>query len=119
MRKSALWAAVLGCACSGPPAPDAALCEDVVIRLCLARTCPGVNEALAPGDACQDSLLERTGCGEEDFSFREPSRERVLSCRQPMVRRSTSQDVAPTCAEVAEVQRNCPDLMDFLGGRPR
>lgn len=117
MRKSAFWAAVLGCACSGPPAPDTALCEDVITRLCFARGCPGVEAALSPGAACLDGLLERTGCAAEDFTFREPSRERVLFCRQPLVRRTTSPNEAPTCAEVAEVQRDCPDLMDFLGGR--
>lgn len=76
-----------------------------------------MEAALAPGDVCQDGLLERTGCVAEDFTFREPSRERVLFCRLPLVRRSTSPGEAPTCAEVAEVQRDCPDLMDFLGGR--
>jgi hypothetical protein len=117
MKKSVLWTAAFLLACSGPPAPDPALCEDVVIRLCLARSCPGVNEALAPGAACQDTLLERTGCGEDAFTFSTPSRERVLTCRQPLVRRDTSPGKAPTCQEVAEVQRDCPDVIEFLGGR--
>ncbi len=117
MRKSALWTAVLLSACSGPPAPDPALCEDVITRLCLAQSCPGVNEALAPGAECRASLLERTGCGEDAFTFREPSRERVLTCRLPLVRRDTSPEKAPTCQEVAEVQRDCPDVFQFLGGR--
>ena len=30
-------------------APDAALCQDVITRMCLARTCAGVNEQLALG----------------------------------------------------------------------
>jgi len=109
--------AALLCACSGPPAPDSALCEDFITRLCLARSCPGVEASLAPGAECQASLLERTGCGEDAFTFREPSRERLLACRQPLVRRDTSPAKAPSCEEVAEVQRDCPDVLLFLGGR--
>ena len=78
-----------------------------------------MNEALAPGDECQASLLERTGCGAEEFTFSEPSRERILACRQPLVRRDTSPEKAPTCQEVAEVQRDCPDVLQFLGGGVR
>ncbi len=117
MKKSVLWAAALLCACSGPPAPDAALCEDVVTRLCLARTCSGLNEALAPGNDCRATLLERTGCGAEEFTFSEPSRERVLACRAPLVRRGVNPELAPTCEEVAEVQHGCADVVQFFGGR--
>ncbi|MDY7226816.1 hypothetical protein [Hyalangium rubrum] len=104
-------------ACSGPPAPDAALCQDVISRLCLARTCAGVNEALALGNNdCQPTLLQRSGCGEEAFAFSEPSRERVLDCRLSLVKRSTDPGKAPTCEEVGTVVRDCPDVIDFLGG---
>ncbi len=118
MKNVLFWAVALLSACSGPPAPDAALCEDVITRLCLARTCPGLDAALTPGDDCRASLLERSGCGAEDFTFSEPSRERILTCRQPLVRRSTSPERAPTCEEVAEVQTDCPDVMRFLGRQP-
>lgn len=105
-------------ACSGPPAPDAALCQDVVTRLCQARACPGLNEQLALGTQdCQATLLQRTSCGVEEFAFSEPSRERFLFCRQPLVKRSTDPGKAPTCEEVATVVRDCPDVVDFLGGR--
>jgi len=105
-------------ACSGPPAPDAALCQDVVTRVCLARTCAGVSEQLALGNNdCQALLLQRTGCGDDAFAFSEPSRERFISCRQPLVKRSTDSGKAPTCEEVAAVVRECPDVVDFLGGR--
>jgi hypothetical protein len=105
-------------ACSGPPAPDAALCQDVVTRLCLARSCAGVNEQLALGNEdCQATLLRRTGCGEEEtFTFSEPSRERFLGCRQPLVKRSTDPGKAPTCEEVSTVVRDCPDVIGFLKG---
>ncbi|HEX8705100.1 MAG TPA: hypothetical protein VF815_40085 [Myxococcaceae bacterium] len=105
-------------ACSGPPAPDAALCQDVVSRMCLARTCAGVSEALVLGNNdCQTLLLQRTGCGDEAFAFSEPSRERFLSCREPLVKRSTDPGKAPTCEEVTTVVEDCPDVVDFLGGR--
>lgn len=118
MRKVSFWAVALLCACSGPDAPDAAVCEDVIIRLCYAQACPGVEEALQPGSNCRATLLERTGCGADTFTFSEPSRERVLTCREPLVRRGTSPEMAPTCEEVTEVRRNCPDVIQFLGGRP-
>jgi hypothetical protein len=105
-------------ACSGPPAPDAALCQDVISRMCLARTCAGVNEQLALGSMdCQPTLEERTGCGSEDFTFSEPSRERMLRCRLPLVRQSTDPNKAPSCENVDEVLEDCPDLTNFLGGR--
>lgn len=120
MRLLTLGCLALLVACSGPPAPDAALCQDVITRMCLVRTCPGVNEQLALGSQdCQARLEERTGCGAEDFTFSEPSRERVLRCRLPLVRRSTAPDRAPTCEEVDEVVEDCPDLVGFLrGGQP-
>ena len=105
-------------ACSGPAAPDAALCQDVITRMCLARTCAGVSEQLAIGvGECQSPLLERTGCGSDDFTFSEPSRERILSCRLPLVRQSTDPAHVPACDDVAQVLSNCPDVINFLGGR--
>lgn len=117
MRLLALATLALVSACSGPPAPDAALCQDVITRMCLARSCAGVNEQLALGNSdCQPTLQERTGCGSEDFAFSEPSRERLLSCRMPLVRRGTDPGKAPACGDVATVVRDCPDVIDFLGG---
>ncbi|MDC0713482.1 hypothetical protein POL68_33770 [Stigmatella sp. ncwal1] len=104
-------------ACVGPPAPDAALCQDVLSRVCLARSCPGVSEQLGLGSQeCFATLEARTGCGTEAFVLTEPSRERLLVCRQPLVRRSTDPGKAPTCGEMAEVVRDCPDLTAFLRG---
>jgi hypothetical protein len=118
MRLLALGLLVGVFACSGPPAPDAALCQDVIHRMCLARTCEGVNEQLALGSMdCRSTLEARTGCGAEDFAFSEPSRERVLRCRLPLVRQSTDPGKAPTCETVDEVLEDCPDLIGFLGGR--
>jgi hypothetical protein len=116
MRTLALGAVALLCACSGPPAPDAALCEDVIHRLCAARTCPGVNDQLALQLDCRANLAERSGCAAEEFAFTTPSRERVLACRQPLVRRGTSPEVAPTCDEVSTFLRDCPDVVQFLKG---
>ncbi|WP_224242229.1 hypothetical protein [Hyalangium gracile] len=119
MRLLALGPLALVLACSGPPAPDAALCQDVITRMCLARTCTGVNEQLAlENQDCQATLLERTGCGAEEFAFSSPSRERILSCRLPLVRKSTDLNRAPACEDVAEVLQNCSDvIVVFLGGR--
>ncbi|MFL5349058.1 MAG: hypothetical protein ACJ8AT_30025 [Hyalangium sp.] len=118
MRLLALGPLAWVFACSGPAAPDAALCQDVITRMCLARPCPGVNEQLALGNNdCQSTLLARTGCGAEEFAFSEPSRDRILSCRLPLVRQSTDPNRAPACEDVAEVLQSCPDVINFLGGR--
>ena len=117
MRLLALGSLAAMFACSGPPAPDAALCQDVISRVCLARTCTGVNEELDLGNNdCQSMLRQRTGCGEDEFAFSQPTRERVLRCRLPLVRQSTDPGKAPACDDVDEVLEDCPDLMDFLGG---
>lgn len=118
MRSLALGMLACLFACAGPSAPDAALCQDVVSRVCLARSCPGLNEQLSLGNNdCEPTLLSRTGCEAEDFAFTEPGRERVISCRLPLVKRSTDPNRAPTCEEVGELVRDCPDVVDFLGGR--
>ena len=116
MRTLALGAVALLCACAGPPAPDTALCEDVIHRLCSARSCPGVNEQLGLPVDCRANLAERSGCAAEAFAFSTPSRERVLACRQPLERRSTSPETAPTCEEVSTFLRDCPDMVQFLKG---
>ncbi len=117
MRLLALGSLAGLLACAGPPAPDAALCQDVITRLCLARSCTGLNEQLALGNNdCQPTLLQRTGCGAEDFAFSAPTRERFLSCRMPLVRRDTDPSKAPTCEEVGTLVSDCPDVIQFLGG---
>jgi hypothetical protein len=118
MRLLTLGLLALLSACAGPAAPDAALCQDVITRLCLARSCAGVNEQLALGNnECQATLLLRTGCGADEFAFSEPSRERILTCRLPLVRKSTDPGRAPACEDVADVLEDCSDVMGFLGGR--
>lgn len=118
MKRLPLGLLIWVSACSGPPAPDSALCQDVITRMCLSRTCEGVNEQLALGSMdCQSTLEERTGCGAEEFAFSTPSRERVLRCRLPLVRQGTDPNKAPRCEDVDEVLEDCPDLTGFLGGR--
>lgn len=118
MRLLALAPLAWVLACNGPAAPDAALCQDVITRMCLARTCTGVNEQLALGSSdCHSTLLEHTGCGAEDYAFSEPSRERILSCRLPLVRQSTDPNRVPACEDVAQVLKDCPDVINYLRGR--
>lgn len=118
MRPASLLLVLLAAGCVGPEAPDPALCRDLVTRLCLVPRCGQVDSQLAVGDDCEATLLARTGCGSEDFTFGEPSRARVLECRVPLIRVSTSHAVQPGCDNVAEVFANCPDLVRFLGGTP-
>ena len=114
MRRLALLLPLLS-ACAGPAAEDAAVCQDLVTRLCL-QPCAAVTQTLAPGDACRETLLSRTGCGDAEFAFSTPSRGRFLECRAPLLRLSERVDVAPRCEDVSEVFSNCPDLVSFLKG---
>ncbi len=102
-------------ACAGPEAPDAAVCQDVLHRLCLAQTCEGLEERLAAGVDCAQTLRARTGCGDETFSFSQPSRDAVLECRRILVRSSgTGAESAPECEDVQATFDACPDLVGFV-----
>ena len=117
LRLFALCAPFLSCV--GPPAPDAALCQDVIHRLCLGPRCAEVDAALAVGDSCEQTLLSRTGCAAEDFAFASPSRAQVLECRLPLLRSGIGADQHPSCDDVAETVETCGDLIRFLGGPGR
>lgn len=106
--------------CYGPPAPDAVLCRDVITRLCLGPVCATAQTALTvPADGCEAELLTRTGCGNDEFAFTTPDRARVLECRKPLVRVSTSTYVKAACQDVDEFFSTCPDMAAFLdGSRP-
>lgn len=109
--------AVLGC--DGPAASEGALCRDVAERLCIAPVCTSVTQAFAPRNDCVLQLETHAGCISDDFSWPSPlTRDRVLECRLPLVRVSSSQKVAPGCDNVAESLRACPDLVRFYGGTP-
>jgi hypothetical protein len=106
-------------ACSGPDAPDAAVCRDVITRLCQTATCPGVGAQLAPGLDCELSLQERTGCGADGFTFTSPSRERVLTCREQLLRNGESTEKPPACEDTTRFLSDCEDVAGiFLEGRP-
>nr|WP_246357828.1 hypothetical protein [Pyxidicoccus fallax] len=103
-------------ACSGPEAPDAAVCRDVITRLCQTSFCPGVSEQIRPGLDCDATLLERTGCGAEDFTFSTPSRERFLSCREPLLNQGISTETPPACTDTLRFLAGCEDVTDFFQG---
>jgi hypothetical protein len=78
-----------------------------------------VSEQLQPGLDCEATLLERTGCGAEDFTFSSPSRERFLSCREPLLRRGTRTERPPACEDTSRFLAECRDVADFFrGGAP-
>lgn len=105
--------------CSGPPAPDAAICRDVIHRLCLPARCSVVTFTLAVGDTCEADLLERTRCHQDDFTFQEPlTRDRVLECRLALLRSGLDLEQHPLCTDVSDMIEICPDVTAFLGGSP-
>lgn len=109
------WPLICLTACSGPDAPDAAVCRDVVVRLCRsAVACPGVAVQLDLGLSCEATLLQRTGCEGDAFAFAAPSRERVLECREPLLSWGMSTDHPPTCADATRFLTECPDVAGFF-----
>ena len=115
MRKWLAGAFSLAAACTGPPAPDAAVCDDFIHRICLAPICPNIITALSPGADCEQSLLTSSGCDAPDFTFTTPSRDRFLSCRLPLLRAGSSRDSLPNCDDVQDILNTCPDVIAFLG----
>lgn len=103
--------------CAGPEAPDVAVCRDIITRVCLGPICESVTTQLGvDATNCEATLLMKSGCGNESFAFTSPTRAQVLDCRVPLLRQGSSQKVKPSCADVAEVFTDCPDLVRFLGG---
>lgn len=110
---------LLGLSCVGPDAPDVEVCRDVITRLCLGPVCGVTSTKLNVNEAgCEATLQARTGCDRTEFAFATPARARVLECRLPLVRESTSRLVKASCENVEESFRICPDLVGFLGGTP-
>ncbi len=111
------WLPILVCAaCSGPRAPDAAVCEDFVHRLCLAPVCDVVTQGLAPVGDCEQDLLARSGCASPDFAFTQPTRDRFLSCRLPLLRAGGAPEDHPNCDDVQDVFNTCPDVIAMFQG---
>lgn len=105
--------------CAGPEAPDAAVCRDVITRVCFGPVCDVTTQKLSVEAAsCETTLLMRTGCGSDGFAFTSPTRAQVLDCRVPLLRQGSSQKVKASCADVAEVFSDCPELVRLLGGTP-
>lgn len=118
-RVRAALAVVMFTACSGPAAPDVAVCRDLITRLCMEPLCEPVGPTLAvDGGTCEATLLQRTGCADEAFTFSTPTRVEVLDCRVPLLRQGSSQKTHPACMDVAEVFSDCPQLVRFFGGTP-
>ncbi len=122
MRASARLLAgltLLGLSCAGPPASDAAVCQDWVKRVCTAPRCEGVSVVLGVGDDCEETLLARSGCGADDFAFTAVPRERFLSCRLALLRGGRDAPSRPDCLDLAESFDRCPDVLSmFKAGKP-
>jgi len=113
---SVLW---LVSGCVGPPAPDVEICRDIIARVCAQPVCAAVAVKLdLPAMGCETTLQARTTCDDVAFTFTAPGRSRILECRLPLVRESTTVGAKPSCENLDESIRNCPDLVRFLGGTP-
>ena len=114
-RSRGVGLAALLTACVGPPAPDVAVCTDLISRLCAAPRCPAAESGLAVGDTCEATVLARAGCGAEGFAFTTPTRARWLECRALVIRSGTGSDVHPSCDDVTQFLSQCSDLSAVLG----
>ncbi|HYV44586.1 MAG TPA: hypothetical protein VFA20_06965 [Myxococcaceae bacterium] len=111
--------AAIAAGCSGPAAPDDAVCRDLIHRLCAPEPCFVAIGALDLGLECEADLLARTRCSEADFTFPDPpGRDRVLQCRLPLLRAGLEADQHPDCADVADMVDFCPDVVDWLKETP-
>jgi len=114
-------AVAIAAGCSGPEAPDAALCRDVIHRLCLPERCAAVTFTLVVGDTCEADLQARTGCQESNLAFAfpdPPGRARVLDCRLPLLRAGLDPEQHPTCPDVSDMLELCPDVTAWLNEVP-
>jgi hypothetical protein len=118
VRRLAFLGVLALVACSGPDAPDAAVCQDLIHRLCHAPLCPNVATTFGVSADCDATLLASSGCGEPGFQFTDPSRDRVLSCRAPLLRSGDATTDAPSCSDIDETLA-CQDVVTMLeGGAP-
>jgi hypothetical protein len=121
MREKEMGLAVLSLTallggCVGPEAPDGALCQDVVTRVCHAPRCAEVESRYGVGEDCDQALLARTGCAQEGFAFPAGFRDRLLSCRLMLLREGDEAARHPGCDNVTDFLTLCPDVAGFLGG---
>src|SRR4051794_28809060 len=100
---------LLAASCSGPAASDAAVCQDWIRRICAAPRCELATSALGVDEACEQTLLARSGCGADDFAFSAVTRTRFLNCRLALLRGGRDEPVAPDCIDVAESFERCQD----------
>jgi hypothetical protein len=105
---------VLAAACNGPPASDAAVCQDFIHRVCIQPVCSAVTSSLFLTGDCESTLLARTGCSSDAFAFGTPDRSRFLACRLPLLRAGASADSPPNCDDVQDIVNTCPDVVTFL-----
>jgi hypothetical protein len=104
-------------ACTGPVAPDAAVCRDLIHRVCIPPKCSSTATLnLDGGSACETVLQSRTGCDSDDFAFSAPARDRVLECRVPLLRAGKDPEQHPDCLDVDSMITDCPDVTRFLQG---
>jgi hypothetical protein len=105
---------VLAAACNGPPAPDAAVCQDFIHRICIQPICSAVTSNIILTGDCETTLLARTGCSADSFTFTTPDRDRFLACRLPLLRAGDAPDTPPNCDDVQDVMTTCLDVVNFL-----
>ncbi len=109
-----LFSVALGCA--GPPAPDGAVCRDVIHRLCLTPVCAQVQGLIPTGQACEQHLQTKSGCITDEFEFTSPTRDKFLRCRLTLLRASENVEAHPACEDVVDFFDTCPDVVRLLQG---
>jgi len=115
-RAALVLCAGLVAACSGPDAPDVAVCRDMIHRLCLPTLCTATSTTFAVAEStCEADLLSRSGCDVDTFTFPDPpGRQRMLECRLALLRVGDSPEQHPDCADVGDFVTICGDVASFI-----
>lgn len=110
--------AVVAIGCEGPPAPDGAVCRDLIHRVCLPPVCSSVTGLFPTGASCEQTLQQKSGCATDDFEFAKSTvtRDRFLTCRLSVLRASANVEAHPDCQDVTEAFNFCPDVVRMLQG---
>jgi hypothetical protein len=101
--------------CVGPSAPDAVVCQDAITRLCGVPLCSAVSTQLGIVDRCEATLLQRTGCADDAFSFSVPTRTEFLRCRSGLMQSGPQSGNRASCQEIDTFFASCPQVLRFLG----
>ena len=116
MRVVKLIGVLVVAGCTGPPAPDVAVCRDYIHRVCIPPVCGDVTPLVPVGQDCETTFLTNTGCANDTFKFTTPNRNDFINCRAGLLNAGDDPEQPPDCQDVTDSFDNCPAVVRFLQG---